>query len=428
MKKQILALIFSALSFILLLLASTQVLAGWIGYSDFSSCPRKYYPRISGKEGPFNTEADCQTRIRQAQSEDRAICIRYSCVEEGGAASTETSSAEPGHQLDKNIGDALSAGMQGNISAGDTAGLVSLGLIGNMLLAPTPAVKPKTFGELETERIAAENAAAWSTKRERDRQQKKDAHAAPMLALLEPVPTSKLSSAEFTIKEMNDLAKKLGWSDKELTRLNKSLTDLVGDGDSFDTPDSVIAKTWDTLKGRPSGLYESEAKKGYGPDFPAAGKQSGQDCALFALANATGEPYSIVSARAGELLREGKWREDHANLEQAVKAGGLNGGEVIMLAESFGQAKVVEASEFSSQLKAGHPVLLNLVPPDGSGGHEVVLTKSFQHEGETWYEMMDSNQSPDRRLYLSHKELRMLQQEKGVVYEKDEGKTPILLR
>lgn len=34
--------------------------------------------------------------------------------------------------------------------------------------------------------------------------------------------------------------------------------------------------------------------------------------------------------------------------------------------------------------------------------HEVVLTKTFQHDGETWHEMIDSNQSP-MRLVLERK-------------------------
>lgn len=52
-------------------------------------------------------------------------------------------------------------------------------------------------------------------------------------------------------------------------------------------------------------------------------------------------------------------------------------------------------------------VILSVVPVDGDfrNGHQVVLTKFFQRGGETWYEMMDSNQGPQQRLYLSAKEL-----------------------
>jgi len=45
-----------------------------------------------------------------------------------------------------------------------------------------------------------------------------------------------------------------------------------------------------------------------------------------------------------------------------------------------------------------------------------VLTQAFQHGGQTWYVLMDSNQGPQRRLFLSDKELYTMQQENGVVY------------
>lgn len=73
---------------------------------------------------------------------------------------------------------------------------------------------------------------------------------------------------------------------------------------------------------------------------------------------------------------------------------------------------------------------MNVVPEDGNveGGHEVVLTKAFQHSGETWYEIMDSNQGPQRRLYLSAKELNTILQENGVTFRPEPGTTPKLLR
>ena len=60
---------------------------------------------------------------------------------------------QAGHELDKNIGDALAAGMQGKISAGDTVGLVSLGVLGNAILAPNTPVQPKTAGKKGNVRI-----------------------------------------------------------------------------------------------------------------------------------------------------------------------------------------------------------------------------------------------------------------------------------
>ncbi len=101
---------------------------------------------------------------------------------------------------------------------------------------------------------------------------------------------------------------------------------------------------------------------------------------------------------------------------------------MIMLAESFGQAEVVRSSDFAKTLNEGRPVLVNVVPKGGIGGHEVVLTKAFQYDGESWYEMMDSNQGPLERLYLSGKELNTIVQENGVPFRPDPGTTPRLLR
>jgi hypothetical protein len=119
-----------------------------------------------------------------------------------------------------------------------------------------------------------------------------------------------------------------------------------------------------------------------------------------------------------------------ANPQKAIEKNGLNGGETIMLAEAFGRAKVVPSADFAGTLRDGHPILVEVMPYSGRGnmGHEVVLTKSFQHAGQNWYEMMDSNQGAERRLYLSERELHTIVEESGVVFEPDPGRKPKLLR
>jgi len=73
----------------------------------------------------------------------------------------------------------------------------------------------------------------------------------------------------------------------------------------------------------------------------------------FALANASGQPYEVVAARATQLLREGEWRGtyDREHPQQVIERQGLNGDEVIMLAEAFGQAEVVKGADFAKTLK-----------------------------------------------------------------------------
>ncbi|MGZ5384488.1 MAG: hypothetical protein ACXWH0_10940 [Acidimicrobiia bacterium] len=238
------------------------------------------------------------------------------------------------------------------------------------------------------------------------------------------------SEGDTIIRAMNSLAKRLGWSSDEQSRLEKALNKLSVDGGAA-TVDQVN-QVWETMLARGNdGSIALKASQGSGPGFPGAGQQTKyQDCTIFALANAADLPYGVVATRATELIRQGEWRggTDRANPQKVIEQSGLNGGEVIMLAESFGRAEVVPSSDFAKTLNEGRRVLVNVVPRGGSGGHEVVLTKAFQHDGENWYEMMDSNQGPIRRLYLSHKELSTILQENGVAFRSDPGKTPTLLR
>lgn len=233
------------------------------------------------------------------------------------------------------------------------------------------------------------------------------------------------------IKTMNTQAGQLGWSAGEQARLTAALNKLASDGDLNATFDQ-IRQTWQNTLARDSGgAWARQASAGDGPGFPGAGTQTRyQDCVVFALANAAGLPYGVVAARATKLISEAEWREpaDRANPQKAIEQVGIMGGEVVMLAEAFGQAEVVPLSEFAKTLKEGRPVLVNVLPPGGQGGHAVVLTKTFQHSGETWFAMMDSNQGPVRRLYLSSRELSIILQENGVAFRPEPGTTPKLLK
>jgi hypothetical protein len=235
------------------------------------------------------------------------------------------------------------------------------------------------------------------------------------------------------ITNLEALASKLGWSSEKQARLNTELHRLGTDGDP-DATGGQVRSTWQDIlsRGEDADLVR-EASQGGGLGFPGAGAQTThEDCTIFALANATGLPYGVVAARATGLISKEDWRSasEQANPQSSVENQGLSGGEVVMLAESLGQAEVVPHTEFVKTLTAGQPIMLNVVPSDGNvnGGHEVVLTKTFQHGGETWFVMMDSNQGPVKRLFLSSTELSTIQQEQGVVYHAESGTTPALLR
>ena len=138
---------------ILMLSPVPSALADWTAHADFSSCPRKYFPNLTADDGPFATEAQCQAKVAEAKRGNNASCARYSCTE--GAASGGTSSAAPGHELDSTIDRAISAGVSGDISAGQAATLVGVGVLGNALLggiAKSPEQQQQEQQQAEAQR------------------------------------------------------------------------------------------------------------------------------------------------------------------------------------------------------------------------------------------------------------------------------------
>lgn len=247
---------------------------------------------------------------------------------------------------------------------------------------------------------------------------------------------SYVEALEKYIKPMNALAKRLGWSAEEQRRLSNALNKLDFDRDPNVTNEQVRSAWKDVLARGQGEEFARAAAKGDGPGFPgpSAGVQTyNQDCAIFALANAATLPYGAVAARATKLMSEGEWRptSERADPQAAIERRGLMGGEVVMLAEAFGQVEVVSSANFVKTLKEGRPIMVNVMPNGAdvrAAGHEVVLTKTFKHGGETWYEMMDSNQSALRRLYVSTKELNTMRKENGVAFHPEAKTTPKLLR
>ena len=241
---------------------------------------------------------------------------------------------------------------------------------------------------------------------------------------------------EERIRSMTKLAAKLGWSSKEQARLSKALNTLDKDG-SLGTTVGQGYNVWTNMQARENDLaLKQQASKVGGVGYPGAGTQSTNDCTIFALANAAGIPYGVAAARAAKLISEGEWRDpsERANPEIVFKKG-LNGHEVIMLAEAFGQAEVVPSTAFVATLIKAHPILLGVVltekEKDNSYSqylHEVVLTKTFKYKGETWFEMMDSNQPATVRHYLTRKELGIIMFENGVAFHPDRGTVPISLK
>lgn len=234
------------------------------------------------------------------------------------------------------------------------------------------------------------------------------------------------------VTKMMALSQTLGWPAAERDRLAKALGKLGGDGDDSATGAQVRQVWADVLARGEEDGFVRDAAAGEGPDLSGAGAQ-GQlnDCTIFALASAAGIPYSVVAARAALLIREGEWSDpaERARAQRVIERWGLIGQEVVMLSEVFGQAEIVSSDNFAATLKERRPILIDVVPRSGDtrDGHELVLTTTFQHDGETWYAMMDSNERPERRLYISQRELGVVLQENGVAFRPEPGTTPALL-
>lgn len=237
--------------------------------------------------------------------------------------------------------------------------------------------------------------------------------------------------------EMHALAEKLGWSDEKRARLDGEVKKLrIFDKGQMDK--ATVADIWRGIEARSkSEVLAREARAGSGVSMgPGAGAQDKelQDCAVFALANATGQPYSVVAARANELLASAGWRseDERAHPQRVIEQSGLNGGEVLMLAEAFGQGEAVSPVDFEKTLGEGRPIMVDVYPGNWDGdlrhSHEVVLTRTFQHEGKTWYVVSDSLKGPQRQLFLSSDELSDVIRDTGVAYRTEQGRTPVLLR
>ena len=249
-------------------------------------------------------------------------------------------------------------------------------------------------------------------------------------------PLAQLTPAQRVTDGLEDLAMAGGWTDAERAHLAVALGDLPLPEKYIDTAGKPVA--WHTIVARSGDArLAREAAAGVGPNLWSAGAQTRyEDCALYAIAVVAGLPYGVVAARATALIGEESWRELDGNPsltpEQVIEKVGLNGGETVFLTQSFGQISVVTPDAFDRALQAGSPIMTSVstkFDPRDPGLHEVVVTKSFTHDGAPWYELVDSGrQGTLRPLYMSEPEMHSILWENGIVYSPRRGTTPALLR
>jgi hypothetical protein len=237
--------------------------------------------------------------------------------------------------------------------------------------------------------------------------------------------------------EMYTSAATLGWSAEKLARFKDSLINFGTDLHP-NVPSATIDEIWHKLANRAQDTeLARKASQGDGPNlFAQAGNQTRyNDCTIFALANACGLPYGVVAARATTIVRDAGWRKaaERESPQQSIESRGLMGGEVLLLAETFGRGEIVRSSDFAKSLKEGQPVLacvkLKVATADQDRSlHQVVLARTFQHDRQTWYEMIDSNQRGQQRLYVSAIELDSMLYGNGIAFRAEANTTPQLLR
>lgn len=230
-----------------------------------------------------------------------------------------------------------------------------------------------------------------------------------------------VAAGQFTLKSINGWALQSGWSDLERNRLSNSLNRL----DEADPADAAWDFDAKRARDRAQEIWSQAAKSsaGYkdalasakGPNLNAAGLQEKDDCAVYALATATGRPYEEVEQRALAIIKDAAWREQvvRNNPQLVLKNGGLNGGEVILLAEEYGRSTVIAPSQFSSTVAAGRPVMVHVIAEHG-GDHEVVLSRTFQSNGKTYFEVIDSARK--RSVVIAEEDLKTVILENGVAF------------
>lgn len=222
-------------------------------------------------------------------------------------------------------------------------------------------------------------------------------------------------------------ARKKNLDDKEVARIEAAFDEYGLRGEAKTKAD--VAKAWAAVKARQGDpTLAQKLAAGVGPHLVWSGTQTRyQDCTIFALANAANVPYGYVAGLAGEIIRQGRYRSAAARLQPqtVIEARGLAAGEVIVLAEVLGQVGVVERSAFAERLARSQAVLVAVWPEKGRGSHQVVLNKTFTHEGKTWFGLIDSNIG---QMILREDELALLLQDTGIVYTRDPKRTVRPLR
>jgi len=197
-----------------------------------------------------------------------------------------------------------------------------------------------------------------------------------------------------------------------------------------------------TLKrpGAEQDALAAAAKDGKGSDIAYSsakgGVQSHYDCVLYAMANAADEPYSVTSIVALEKIRNDPWRDQKERdnpalaLEDPKKGGGggMTDREILQVGQALGPTEIVRREDIARALEeTGKPVFAAI--DIGGGSHAIAITKVFEKDGQTYYEVMDSNsRTKDSKTYWKKDDLEKSIVTGGLIVLPEKGTVPQLLR
>lgn len=230
----------------------------------------------------------------------------------------------------------------------------------------------------------------------------------------------------------------LDWDRRERGRVIEAM-DLIVLDQPNSSPRSVISEAWGRMYGTAGRTdLAAAAAAGDGPNLAASGRQSGEDCAVHAIATASGRSYDEVAAVASAIIRRGTYRPafQREDPRGVLHLEGLNAAELILLAEALGEVEIVPADRFSATLRRGRPVTVGVwvatydmvggVVSNGVERHQILLSRTFELDRKTWFEVIDSNH--DAPFYLSLEDLNVIQMENGLAYRQETRREPHLLQ
>ena len=190
---------------------------------------------------------------------------------------------------------------------------------------------------------------------------------------------------------------------KEWDRISPLAYSLDHSGAQTDAPTLLWMKSapYYTDKEELDHIDAVESIKADHVKYMASGKQTEDDCVLYAIANGSGVDVQKVkdefkNSVSGLAMEEVSDRRDPANMLKHPAEGGRGGTgpvEELLVAQKFGNVVPVPKDSFARAIATtGQPVITTLdVQPPNHAGHKVVVTGVYENkDGKYYYSVMDS--------------------------------------